>query len=321
MEFCSSCGAHREGASAFCGSCGHRFPEATSVADTQAIPVQPPPPQQGYAAQPPPAAYPPPSAGTDPGWAGSASAPPPQRDSRPGWVVPAAAGAGVLLLAGATYFAISSMRGDDKATDRPTVVVTATVPPTGTSASASAPSSSSSSSAATTAAAAPSTAAVTNTAPGAPAPAPGNPTVDSRAAANAQARNDLNQLRSYSLQGGLNLDGRWIVQLASKYDGVPDPRQIASDGSHIFRYVDILAEHQRISGQMGAKGVNTYLLMGSDFGKQINISSKTYTTIADPGGLYSKADAQSYCSQLFPGLSGKDLQNVCYPRQMTPPHS
>ncbi|MCE1178377.1 MAG: hypothetical protein LWW86_05025 [Micrococcales bacterium] len=328
MEFCSSCGARREGASAFCGSCGHRFPDTASAGDTQIIPAQGDgsgwapqepahqpyaPPQQGYAAQP----SPPPPAGPQQGWAAS-SAPAPRSSSRPGWVVPAAAGAGVLLVTAGTYFALSARGGDGKATDRPTVVVTATVAPTGTT-----PSASSSSSAASTSAPASSSASATmkNNAPGAPTPAPGVPTVNDQSGANATAKRNLELSREFEAENGIDLDGHWILQLASKYDGVSDPRQIASDGSHVFRYVDIYAEYQRIAGNMGAKGVPVRLLLGSDFGKQLSFSDRTWVTIADPGGISSKEAANDYCAQLFPNLSGKDLLNVCYPRQMTPPHS
>lgn len=134
-----------------------------------------------------------------------------------------------------------------------------------------------------------------------------------------EASTELEALRAQSL-AGVDLDGRWVLQLSSKYDGVNDPAQTALDGGHVFHLPDILAEHQQLKTQLQDQDVPVLLLKSSDFGSSTSERrDRTWVTLADPGSMNSKAEAQSRCAALFPGRSGAALDNVCLPRQFNPP--
>ncbi|MFT4295400.1 MAG: hypothetical protein QM582_08300 [Micropruina sp.] len=118
---------------------------------------------------------------------------------------------------------------------------------------------------------------------------------------------------------GLSLDGRWIAQLSSKYDGVVDKTQVAVGGGHTFHLTDILAEHQQLRARFGNAGVNVYLLRATDFGRQRGSSRTIWVTIADPG-LTSSAAISNWCRQQFSQYSRSEVGNVCMPRELAPPY-
>lgn len=116
----------------------------------------------------------------------------------------------------------------------------------------------------------------------------------------------------------LTLDGHWVAQLASKFDGVTDPRQEAPDGTHTFRLADILAEHQGFRSRFG-DGIK--LIGGDDMGKRSGRLVATWTTIYDPGSFADESSVASWCLSAFPRLTGNDLGDVCLPRPSSPPHN
>ena len=120
----------------------------------------------------------------------------------------------------------------------------------------------------------------------------------------------------------LATDGRWAVQLSSKWKGVTDPGLTAANGSHTFYLADVVAEHQQLRQRFGGA---VMLVQSTDFGKQYTYPSKPpgepiWVTVIDLG-YPGQSAAQGWCSASFPGLNGDALKNVCYPRQLTPPHA
>lgn len=149
-----------------------------------------------------------------------------------------------------------------------------------------------------------------------PTPTP-TPTVDER----TQALDNLNDARSRSMQN-LVLNGRWVLQLDSKYEGVYDPQQTTANGSHSFGLPDIYQHYQDLASYAGSKGLhNILLLKATDFGTQVALPADTWVTLADPGGIDSYEAGLAVCSTLYPTLSGDDLLNSCMPRQLSQPHS
>lgn len=144
-----------------------------------------------------------------------------------------------------------------------------------------------------------------------PATSPSSPTDIAAAAslAKLQATRDATVTQ-------VRLDGRWVAQLASKYDGVVDPNQTTASGSHTFGYPDILAEYESIRAVFG-DGV--LLLQGTDFGRQVSGRKAIWVTLYD-GGFRSQAQAQAWCGHQFPGLTGKALANKCVVRSLRAPH-
>lgn len=122
----------------------------------------------------------------------------------------------------------------------------------------------------------------------------------------------------YADIASLSLNGRWIAQLSSKYDGVTDSTQVAGNGTHTFYLDDILIEHQALRTGFTSAGARIYLLAATDFGKQRTWPGTLWVTIADPG-LSSQSQVQQWCQTQFPQLSGKQLENVCMARQLNPP--
>ncbi|MBK7723156.1 MAG: hypothetical protein IPI32_13310 [Austwickia sp.] len=129
-----------------------------------------------------------------------------------------------------------------------------------------------------------------------------------------QSLAELRTVREGSVDG-LNLDGHWAAQLASKYDGVVDPLQTAGNGGHTFRYPDILAEYEQLRA---SHGESTILLNGSDFGRQGGRTKQTWVTLYD-GGFASAQEARTWCTRAFPALTGQALANRCVPRALTAP--
>lgn len=118
------------------------------------------------------------------------------------------------------------------------------------------------------------------------------------------------------------LDGRWVLQLSSKYNGLNDKLQYAENGSHTFYYRDILAEHTRIKALLAQQGWPSLTLLATDFGSNQSASNTNmWVLLGDPGGISSQADAQTYCQALYPERTGEYLKNVCLPRRLYPPSS
>ncbi|WP_370891531.1 hypothetical protein [Janibacter sp. GXQ6167] len=133
-----------------------------------------------------------------------------------------------------------------------------------------------------------------------------------------EALDSLQSQREASLSG-LDLDSRWVAVLSAKYDGVSDPLQQTSSGSHTWYLPDIVELNDSLVEQMDSQGVSTLVLLATDFGRDTNSNSnEIWMTIADPGGLYSSEDVTSWCESQFPGQSGEELLNSCLPRQLRP---
>ncbi len=218
---------------------------------------------------------------------------PPARSRARTWLFSGLA-VGLLVVAGAAALALSRGGGDGGQSPQaaPVVVVTTTVPaPT-------------------------------------PTPTP-NPTTVQAATVTVTATVDPENAALQVLQdlyradqARLRLDGRWIVQLSSKWKGITDLTQTAANGGHVFQRADILAEHQ----QLRAEFPGVMLLQATDIGRQLSYPSKPageplWVTVADLGSTTTEAQAESWCRSAFPGLSGDALRNVCLPREADPPHS
>lgn len=171
----------------------------------------------------------------------------------------------------------------------------------------------------------PSTSEVPSTPTGAPSSASATPspkptqTPTRSVSPREQALKQLNDAREESMQD-LRLDGSWILQIGSKYEGVVDERETTASGSHEFMLPDIWAVHEELADRFADEG-DVLLLQATDFGRQVNLPSTTWVTIIRPTD-YSIPDYDSgvaHCSQLFPSLTGDDLANACVPRQLKPP--
>ena len=92
----------------------------------------------------------------------------------------------------------------------------------------------------------------------------------------------LNQQRATDI-ATTPLDGQWVAQLSSKYDGIVDPLQTTVSGSHTFHYVDILAEFRHLQG-LDLGGANIALLLSTDYGLRETVSGHAlWVTFAFPG--------------------------------------
>lgn len=132
------------------------------------------------------------------------------------------------------------------------------------------------------------------------------------------AADRLGDLRDESLTR-LSTDGQWAVSLSAKQDGTRDDRQVTSSGSHVFRLPDILELHEGLETTYSPH-TSVYLLKAEDLGStQGPDGDRIWMTIVDPGGLSSRDDAARWCRDEFPWLSGDDLDNSCYPRQLRSP--
>lgn len=161
---------------------------------------------------------------------------------------------------------------------------------------------------------------VTSTAP----PPPPTTTVTTTATSTSTttapvtAADQLGDLRDQSL-GQLVTDDSWALSLSAKQDGTRDERQTTHSGSHVFRLQDILELHDDLDSIYSGY-TSVYLLKAEDLGSTKGPDGdKIWMTIVDPGGLSSRADAQAWCDSEFSWLTGDDLTNTCYPRQLTSP--
>lgn len=131
------------------------------------------------------------------------------------------------------------------------------------------------------------------------------------------AIDELNDLREDSLSR-LSTDGRWAVTLSAKQDGTRDDRQVTDSGSHVFRLPDILDLHEEYEATHWYSDI--YLLRAEDLGSTRGTDDdKIWMTVLDPGYLTSKEEAEVWCELAYPHLWGDDLDNACYPRQLTSP--
>ena len=117
-------------------------------------------------------------------------------------------------------------------------------------------------------------------------------------------------------------NGQWVIQLASKWNGITDTYATTAAGSHRFRLPDILSEYTGLKDTFGSDVV---LVQSTDFGKQQSYAKKPadepmWVTIYDPGTFATKGEAAAWCSDAFAALSGRQLRNACYPRQAVPSH-
>ena len=148
---------------------------------------------------------------------------------------------------------------------------------------------------------------------------PTTPATD-RALSADEALSALEEDRARS-RDGVTLDGRWALQLSSKYPGVEDPSQQAPvSGGHVFAAQDIWADYQARKTFAEGHGLPVLLLKDDDFGKSSSSHrSELFVVLADPHGIGSESEARTRCAELYPGESGDDLENLCLPRQLNPP--
>lgn len=289
---CSGCGT--TGTGAYCVQCGHRLAPPDSEDQGGAFWAEDEPTNVSAPAE---AAGP--STFPDYPWAGGGVgpqlAPPPGPPQRPGWplAIGAALAVGLLVLGiggGVVWFLTSE---DEEPAAVSTETVSTDAPSTPTSTDTGDP--------------APTTSTVTTTT-----------TTTTDAAPTISATDELNDLRDESLTL-LYTDGRWAVSLSAKQDGTRDDRQVTSSGSHVFRLPDILELHEGYDSVYSST-TDVYLLKAEDLGSTTGPDGdRIWMTIVDPGGLSSRDDAERWCADEFPWLSGDDLDNACYPRQLRSP--
>jgi hypothetical protein len=154
-----------------------------------------------------------------------------------------------------------------------------------------------------------------------PSPTQTTPTQDPSAEPKAapsrkrQASQQLKALRGADL-ADVELTGRWTAQLASKYVGIVDPLQVASNGSHTFYAPDILTEHLALR-EASNLGATVILLRSTDYGGSYE-GRPLWVTFAD-GSFSTDRDVRQWCQARFPLLSGIVLENTCAPRRLEPP--
>ncbi|PRY36593.1 hypothetical protein LY71_12514 [Geodermatophilus tzadiensis] len=152
---------------------------------------------------------------------------------------------------------------------------------------------------------------------GSPAPVvPAAPTVSPE----DQALADLQALREESL-ARVDLDGRWMAQVASKDVGITDPLQTAANGTHQFFAVDILAESRAALSSV-ADPADLYVLWSTDFGATSTApdGDPYWVTLVD-GGFAGEGAVDAWCAGAYPQLSAEQLANTCVGRPLTPPHA
>lgn len=129
----------------------------------------------------------------------------------------------------------------------------------------------------------------------------------------------LAQLKALAKSDGatIELDSRWVAQLASKYVGVNDPLQETVEGSHTFAAKDILAEHMRLRSTADAARV--LLLDSRTYGKRTGYNGQPiFVTVALDSSFTSADAVQAWCRAQYPNKSGAALENVCLASRLTP---
>lgn len=127
----------------------------------------------------------------------------------------------------------------------------------------------------------------------------------------------------------LDMDGRWVLQLDSKYDGVVDPLSTPPSGGQAFTLSDI-CEVQGDKATQWEQAAGILHLRATDFGRSSGgeEAEETWVLLIDPGpdslapmgnGKVTAEQAKSACGTFFPDLTGEELANECVPRRLTPP--
>ena len=118
-------------------------------------------------------------------------------------------------------------------------------------------------------------------------------------------------------------DGRWVVQLASKWPGVVDGMLVAANGTSTFHAVDILQEHEELRRRFGS---DVIMVRSTVLGRQSTYPGKPpeatiWVTLLDPGFFLGEDDAQAWCDAEFSFLAGDARRNSCLVREAVPPHA
>jgi hypothetical protein len=148
------------------------------------------------------------------------------------------------------------------------------------------------------------------------ATSPSSPSEADRRRAQRAAHKQLESLADDG-RAAVSLNGQNAAMIASKWNGVKDSLQTADNGSHVFYYSDILAEHDRLAAgdNLGAQVV---LLRSTDYGRRVRSphGKVLYVTLA-VGGFASQADVRSWCNIRFADLSRRERANNCVPTKLT----
>lgn len=108
-----------------------------------------------------------------------------------------------------------------------------------------------------------------------------------------------------------------VAQLASKYVGITDPLQTASNGSHTFLAEDILLEHRALRERLDT--VRIVLLRSTAYGTRRTHEGQPYwVTMALSPTFTSSDDVRQWCRESFPDLTGTDLTNSCMVNRLVP---
>jgi hypothetical protein len=139
------------------------------------------------------------------------------------------------------------------------------------------------------------------------------------ASGEAGALAELQSLRAGSL-ARLDLDGRWVAQVASKSVGITDPLQVAANGTHTFYAVDILAESKAAVASVSSSSV--LVLQSTDFGKvSVSADGQPYWVTLVDAGFSSSDDVDLWCARTYSQLTAEQLANACAARTLAPPHA
>jgi len=140
---------------------------------------------------------------------------------------------------------------------------------------------------------------------------PSAPTIDP-----AEEAMLLLNARAVADASSITFEGQWVAQLASKYVGITDPLQTASNGTPFYA-ADILAESEALASRVG--GARVVLLDSTSYGSRFNHEGDPlWVTLALSPRFSSKEVVRSWCAEQFPELTGDDLTNQCVPRQLNP---
>jgi len=144
-----------------------------------------------------------------------------------------------------------------------------------------------------------------------PTPTP-TPTVDEEQASLAELNTLVEQGRS-----SVRPHGQVVVQLSSKQVGTKDPRLVAANGTHTFYAADILAEYRDFKDRFEGSA-DVVLLMSTDYAPRYTAHGKPFWVTFAIRQFTGIRQAEQWCAQQFPTLSGKELKNVCFPRTLDP---
>lgn len=110
---------------------------------------------------------------------------------------------------------------------------------------------------------------------------------------------------------------QYVAQLASKHVGISDPRQTATNGTHTFYAIDILAEHRALRDRLAS--VQVVLLRSSEYGLRRTHDGQPYwVTMALSPDFGSGDEVRAWCRGAFPDLAGAELTNSCMVNRLAP---